>query len=58
MTTLEITLLMGGLAAFVISFFLPDVNRGSGEAGESISQEELERLFDDEVELSRQKIDV
>ena len=57
MTTLEITLLMGGLAAFVISFFLPDVSRGSGEAGESISREELEHLFDDEVELSRQKID-
>ena len=57
MTTLEITLLMGGLAAFVISFFLPDVSRGSGEAGEGISREELEHLFDDEVELSRQKID-
>lgn len=55
MTTMEILLLVGGLAAFVISFFLPDGT--TAEAGEGISQEELQQLFDDEVELSRQKID-
>ncbi|MCR5129283.1 MAG: hypothetical protein K6B69_14435, partial [Lachnospiraceae bacterium] len=55
MTTMEIILLVGGLAAFVISFFLPDGT--TAEAGEGISQEELQQLFDDEVELSRQKID-
>lgn len=55
MTTMEIFMLVGGLAAFVISFFLPDGN--TAEPGEGISQEELQQLFDDEVELSRQKID-
>ena len=55
MTTMEILMLVGGLSAFVISFFLPDKN--AADAGEGISQEELQQLFDDEVELSRQKID-
>ena len=55
MTTMEILMLVGGLAAFVISFFLPDGT--AAEAGEGISQEELQQLFDDEVEISRQRID-
>ncbi len=54
MTTMEILMLVGGLSAFVISFFLPDGK--TAEPGEGISQEELQQLFDDEVELSRQKI--
>jgi hypothetical protein len=51
---MEILMLVGGLSAFVISFFLPDGK--TAEPGEGISQEELQQLFDDEVELSRQKI--
>ncbi|MCR5251169.1 MAG: hypothetical protein K6E50_11235 [Lachnospiraceae bacterium] len=47
MTVLEILLLVAGLLAFISSFFLPDGKKGADGA---VSEEELQRLLDKEIE--------
>ncbi|MBR1470801.1 MAG: hypothetical protein IJ600_04070 [Lachnospiraceae bacterium] len=55
MTTMEILLLVGGLAAFVISFFLPEGKKETPSQG--LSREDVQQFFDDEIETSRQRLD-
>lgn len=54
MSALEITLLVLGLIAFFVSFFIPD-KQGNNEI-DSISQDEIRNIIDGEIESIRDKL--
>lgn len=54
MSVLEITLLIFGLLAFVVSFFIPD--KGNRDDVDYLAGDEIRNLIDEEIENSRQHI--
>ncbi len=55
MQAIEIALLVGGAAVFAASFFLPDKKKK--EDMEGVSVEEIRRILDEEVAISRDRIE-
>lgn len=56
MTLMEIVLLLAGLAAFVISFIVPE-RKSPEEEAFSISEEEIRKLVDEEYEKTKERLE-
>ena len=56
MTLMEIVLLLAGIAAFVISFIVPE-RKSPEEEAFSISEEEIRRLVDEEYEKTKERLE-
>ena len=56
MTLMEIVLLLAGLAAFVISFIVPE-RKSPEEEAFSISEDEIRRLVDEEYDKTKERLE-